>query len=236
MLSFKLFNIFFCKYHTWEIHSIVTDRIVIYKAKKAHLVSICLATFPDLDQEPFMFQTWKPANWALVGYRLLGRYRRGHNAGGENLGDPLVYCCHNNIIQQALSWEGHAGTRNLRICHTSNYWCLAYPEHTGSSCMFSTAFPTPQLGGDLGGHRGSGHPCLPSQPAFLAPVLMCLADCAQPQLSYEHSFPAASSDLAQCSQELPPVGVLASSFLASSRVQRGLDRLAGASEGVQALG
>ena len=72
----------------------------------------------------------------------------------------------------------------------------------------------------------------PTQPTFLAPVLVCPADCAQSQLSYEHSFPAASSDLAQCSQELPHVGVFASALLASSMVHR----LAGASEGVQALG
>lgn len=39
---------------------------------------------------PFMFQTWRPANWALVGCRLLGRYRKGHNAGGENLGESIV--------------------------------------------------------------------------------------------------------------------------------------------------
>lgn len=85
----------------------------------------------------------------------------------------------------------------------------------------------------------ASHPaCLPGSCARV-PCRLCIAPGL---LGALFPFPAvkdgsaASTDLAQCSQGLPPVGVFASSFLAGSGGQMGLDRLAGASEGVQVLG
>lgn len=162
MFSSKLFNSFFCKHHTWEMHSIVTDRACgTRKAQMAYLVSIWFPISPDLDWEPFMLQTLRPANWELVWCRLLGRNRRGHHAAGDGLRDSAVYCCHNNITQQVWSWEGQAGTWNSRVHHISTCWCLPYPEHPWFSCLFSATFPTVYLGGTTVSTHGDSHRWLP---------------------------------------------------------------------------
>lgn len=92
LLSFP--TLFFCKRHTWEMYSIVIDTIVVHiRLGWPILCQYDLLLSGILIREihiPFMFQTWRPANWALVGCRFLGRYRKGHNAGGENLGESIV--------------------------------------------------------------------------------------------------------------------------------------------------